>query len=125
MQTPGVQRRLIYAVEDRSPGRPPEARNEGVVRVQDHPSTGLAELGYETVSDSPFGIGGPAGMNPTVVKTLHDAFRKAIDDPKHVELMEQLNQDVWYRSGDDYTKWARDTFVRDKALIERLGLAAK
>ncbi len=58
-------------------------------------------------------------------RSLHDAFKKAMEDPKHVELLEQLNQDAWYRSGDDYAKWARETFVKDKALIERLGLAAK
>ena len=52
-------------------------------------------------------------------------FKKAMDDPKHLELIEQLNQDLWYRSGEDYAKWAVETFARDKALIERLGLAAK
>ena len=83
------------------------------------------ELGYNVVSTSPYGLVGPKGMDPAVVKTLHDAFKKAMDDPKHVELLEQLNQDVWYRNGDDYAQWARETYVRDKALIERLGLAAK
>ena len=83
------------------------------------------ELGYGVVSTSPYGLVGPKGMDPAVVKTLHDAFKKAMDDPKHLELLDQLNQDVWYRSGDDYAKWARETFVKDKALIERLGLAAK
>lgn len=83
------------------------------------------ELGYGVVSTSPYGIVGPKGMDPAVVKTLHDAFKKAIEDPKHVELLDQLNQDAWYRSGDDYQKWAQATFAKDKALIERLGLAAK
>ena len=83
------------------------------------------ELGYGVVSTSPYGIVGPKGMDPAIVKTLHDAFRKALDDPKHLEVLEQLNQEVWYRSGDDYAAWARETFARDKALIERLGLAAK
>jgi tripartite-type tricarboxylate transporter receptor subunit TctC len=83
------------------------------------------ELGYGVVSSSPYGIVGPKGMDPAIVKTLHDAFRKAMDDPKHLEMLEQLNQEVWYRSGDDYAAWARETFARDKALIERLGLAAK
>lgn len=83
------------------------------------------ELGYGVVSTSPYGLVGPKGMDPAVVKTLHDAFKKAMDDPKHVELLEQLNQDAWYRNGDDYAKWARATFVKDKALIERLGLAAR
>ena len=83
------------------------------------------DLGYNVVSTSPYGLVGPKGMDPAVMKTLHDAFKKAMDDPKHMELLAQLNQDTWYRSGDDYAKWARDQFAKDKALIERLGLAAK
>ena len=83
------------------------------------------ELGYGVVSQSPYGIAGPKGMDPAVVKVLHDAFKKAMDDPKHQELLEQLNQDLWYRSGDEYAKWAAVTYAKDKALIERLGLAAK
>lgn len=83
------------------------------------------DLGYGVVSTSPYGLVGPKGMDPTVVKVLHDAFKKALDDPKHAEVMAQLNQEVWYRSGDDYARWARETYVKDKRLIERLGLAAK
>ncbi|HEX2542759.1 MAG TPA: tripartite tricarboxylate transporter substrate binding protein [Caldimonas sp.] len=83
------------------------------------------ELGYNVVSTSPYGLVGPKGMDPAVVRTLHDAFKKAMEEPRHVELLDQLNQDAWYRSGADYEKWARETLVRDKALIERLGLAAK
>jgi len=83
------------------------------------------ELGYGVVSQSPYGIVGPKGMDPAIVKTLHDAFRKAMDDPKHLALLDELNQDLWYRSGEDYAKWAGETFVKDKVLIERLGLAAK
>jgi tripartite-type tricarboxylate transporter receptor subunit TctC len=83
------------------------------------------ELGYGVVSSSPYGIVGPKGMDAGVVKTLHDAFRKAMDDPKHLELLEQLNQELWYRSGEEYAAWARETFARDKQLIDRLGLAAK
>jgi len=83
------------------------------------------ELGYGVVSTSPYGLVGPKGMDPAIVKVLHDAIKKAMDDPKHAELLEQLNQDAWYRSGDDYLKWARESYVKDKALIERLGLAAK
>ena len=82
-------------------------------------------LGYDLVYPAPYGLVGPKGMDPAVLKTLHDAFKKAMDDPKHLELIEQLNQDLWYRSGEDYAKWAVETFARDKALIERLGLAAK
>ena len=50
------------------------------------------ELGYGVVSTSPYGLCGPKGMDPAVVKTLHDAFKKAMDDPKHLELLAQLSQ---------------------------------
>ncbi|CAN5692280.1 tripartite tricarboxylate transporter substrate binding protein [soil metagenome] len=82
------------------------------------------DLGYGVVSSSPYGFVGPKGMDPAVVKTLHDAFKKAMDDPKHMEVLAQLNQDIWYRNSEDYAKWAGATLVKDKALIERLGLAA-
>jgi tripartite-type tricarboxylate transporter receptor subunit TctC len=83
------------------------------------------ELGYNVVSTSPYGLAGPKGMDPAVVKKLHDAFKAAMEDPRHLALLEQLNQEAWYRSGEEYRQWAVETHARDKALIERLGLAAK
>ncbi|NRF68100.1 tripartite tricarboxylate transporter substrate binding protein [Aquincola sp. S2] len=83
------------------------------------------ELGYGVVASSPYGLVAPKGMDPAVLKALHDAYKKALEDPKHLEVLAQLNQDVWYRNGDEYAAWARETYAKDKALIERLGLAAK
>ena len=83
------------------------------------------ELGYGVVSTSPYGIAGPKGMDPAVVKKLHDAFKKAMEDPRNLEVMEQLNQEVWYRSSADYAQWAKEAYAKDKGLIERLGLAIK
>ncbi|MCU0919455.1 MAG: tripartite tricarboxylate transporter substrate binding protein [Burkholderiaceae bacterium] len=98
----------------------------GETRTKRWPNVPTAkELGYGVVSTSPYGIAGPKGMDPAVVKTLHDAFKKAIEDPKHLELLAQLSQDVWYLNSEDYTKWVRDTFSKEKALIDRLGLGAK
>jgi tripartite-type tricarboxylate transporter receptor subunit TctC len=83
------------------------------------------DLGYNVVSQSPYGLVGPKGMDPAVVAKLHDAFKQAMESPQHAEVMKQLNQAVWYRNGADYKAWAVATFDKDKALIERLGLAAK
>ena len=82
------------------------------------------ELGYNVVGNSPYGLVGPKGMDPAVMKTLHDAFKKAMDDPKHLEVLDQLNQQPWYKTGPEYAAWAKDTFAKDKVLIEKLGLAA-
>ena len=83
------------------------------------------ELGYDLVFNSPYGIVGPKGMDPRVVKTLHDAFKKAIDDPEHQKVLQQLDQVYWYKSTDEYAKWARETFAAERATIERAGLLMK
>ncbi len=85
----------------------------------------LLDAGYETVSDSPFGFGGPKGMDPKVVKILHDAFRKAMDDPKVLAMLEKFDQPVIYMNGEDYLKFAKKAMEDDKPLIERLGMAVK
>ena len=83
------------------------------------------ELGYDVVSYSPYGIVGPRGMDPRVVKIIHDAFKKAIDDPENTKILQQLDQVYWYKNSEDYAKWAAETNVSERALIERLGLLAK
>ncbi len=85
----------------------------------------LDELGYKTVSDSPFGVCGPKGMDPAVVKTVHDAFRKTLEDPAVLSTFEKYDQSVIYMNTETYTKWAREAYVQEKATIERLGLANK
>jgi len=83
------------------------------------------ELGYDVVSYSPYGIVGPKGMDPRVVKIIHDAFKKASEDPENQKMLQQLDQVYWYKSSEDYAKWAAETFVSERATIERLGLLAK
>ncbi|KQP02282.1 tripartite tricarboxylate transporter substrate binding protein [Pseudorhodoferax sp. Leaf265] len=85
----------------------------------------LDELGYKTVSDSPFGVCGPRGMDPAVVRVLHDAFRKTLDDPAVLATFDKFDQTVIYKNTEDYTRFARESFASEKATIERLGLAAK
>jgi tripartite-type tricarboxylate transporter receptor subunit TctC len=85
----------------------------------------LDELGYQTVSDSPFGVCGPKGMDPAVVRTLHDAFRKTLEDPAVLATFDKYDQTVIYMGTEAYTKFARDSFAAEKATIERLGMAAK
>ena len=85
----------------------------------------LDELGYKTVSDSPFGVCGPKGMDTAVVQTIHDAFRKTLDDPAVLASFDRYDQTVIYKNTADYTRFARETFEAERATIERLGLARK
>jgi tripartite-type tricarboxylate transporter receptor subunit TctC len=98
----------------------------GDARAKRWPTVPTAkELGFDVSSSAPYGIVGPKGMDPAVVRKVHDAFRKAMGDPRHMEMLEQLNQELWYRSSEEYAAWARETFAREGVLIEQLGLAAR
>ena len=85
----------------------------------------LDELGYKTVSDSPFGVCGPKGMDPAVTRTLHDAFKRTLEDPAVLAMLDKFDQSVIYMDTATYTKWARETYAAEKATIERLGMAMK
>src|SRR6266568_4933391 len=98
----------------------------GKERTKHWPTVPTAnELGLDMVYSSPYGIVGPRGLEPRVVKILHDGFKKALEDPEDLKVLDQLDQELWYRSSEDYAKYARETLQRERALIERLGLLAK
>jgi tripartite-type tricarboxylate transporter receptor subunit TctC len=84
----------------------------------------VSELGVDTVSNSPYGFVGPRGMPPQVVRVLH-AFKKAMDDPENLKVLAQLDQNYWYKSSEDYRRWAAEMFAAERATIERVGLLAK
>ncbi len=83
----------------------------------------LNELGLDIVQNSPFGIGAPRGTPPEVVRRLHDAFKKAMDDPSYVAALGRYDMLPNYMSSADYTRFAQETFTREKALVDKLGLA--
>jgi tripartite-type tricarboxylate transporter receptor subunit TctC len=85
----------------------------------------LNELGYDTVSDSPFGIGGPRGMDPALVRKLQDAFKKTLSDPAVLAAFEKYDQPVIYMDSEEYAKFILSSYVKEKRLIERLGLGMK
>jgi tripartite-type tricarboxylate transporter receptor subunit TctC len=82
----------------------------------------LKELGLGIVQASPYGLAAPKGTPPDVMKKLHDAFKQAMEMPNHVEALGKYDQALMYMSGDAYSKFAAETFTREKAVIEKLGL---
>jgi tripartite-type tricarboxylate transporter receptor subunit TctC len=83
------------------------------------------ELGVDIVSYSPYGMVAPKGLDPKLQRFLHDAFRKALDDPEHLKVLAQLDQVYWYKSSEEYAAWAAETFKAERATIERVGLLMK
>ncbi len=85
----------------------------------------LKELGFPFVLDSPFGIAGPKGMDPKVVAKIHDAFKKAIDDPGVQATLEKYDMVVNYKNSDDYKKAVAEVIGSERKIVDMLGLAKK
>jgi tripartite-type tricarboxylate transporter receptor subunit TctC len=82
----------------------------------------LKEVGIDMVSNSPFGIGGPRGIEPSVVKVLHDAFKKGMEEPPYAEAMAKLDMEPFYLSSENYAKFAVEQIAEAKRYIAELGL---
>ena len=82
----------------------------------------LKELGLGLVQNSPFGIGAPRGTPADVVKRLHDAFKAAMEQESYTTALARYDMVPMYMSSAAYGKFAADTFAREKALVEKLGL---
>ena len=85
----------------------------------------LKDLGYTYEFDSPFGLAGPKGVDPAIVKKLHDAFKLAYDDPKVIDLYDKFDFTRRYMSTADYAAFIPKLAAEEKAALEKLGLAKK
>ncbi len=84
----------------------------------------LMDLGYGMAVTTPYGLVAPAGLDPAVLHTLHDAFAAAVQDPAHLAVLEKYDMPVEYKDSAAYAAFLRETVAREQALIERLGLRA-
>jgi tripartite-type tricarboxylate transporter receptor subunit TctC len=80
----------------------------------------LKELGYGIVAASPYGLVGPAGMDPAVAQALHDAFRLALFDPAHVQELSRYDQEPTYLNGRDYGNYLREAYEAERKNAEQL-----
>jgi tripartite-type tricarboxylate transporter receptor subunit TctC len=82
----------------------------------------LREAGVDIVNQSPFGIGAPHGTEPHVVRTLHDAFKAALDDPRVMQTYDRFMLPVLYMNSKDYDAFAHRTVAVERDMLGRLGL---
>jgi hypothetical protein len=77
---------------------------------------------YGFASAAPWGIAGPKGMDPKLIKVLHDGFRKAMAEPAFVEAVDRYGMEANYKSSEEYARYARTIFEEQKLVVDRLGL---
>jgi len=95
----------------------------GSARTKNWPNVPtLREVGVNMVSNSPYGIAGPKGMDPAVVKVLHDAFKKGMEEQSYKDSMVKLDQEPFYMDTATYQAHAMKQIQEQKQLVEELGL---
>jgi len=83
----------------------------------------IKELGHDIGGIAPYGLAGPKGMDPAVVKVLHDAFKAALFDPAHLAALERYDMPVLYMPGDAFQRWVAERIPVERDLIRRLGIS--
>ncbi len=84
----------------------------------------LRELGYDMVVTTPFGLVAPAGLDPAVTRTLHDAFAAAQRSAEFRAILARYDMPSEYHDSAGYAAELRATVAREEALIRRLKLTA-
>lgn len=82
----------------------------------------LRELGHDIVAMSPYGLSGPQGVPDDVVRALHDAFKKALFDPRFGEDLARYDQEITYLGPQDYAQACREEYAKERAAAERMKL---
>jgi tripartite-type tricarboxylate transporter receptor subunit TctC len=77
----------------------------------------LMESGLNMSDSSPWGIVGPRGMDPAIVRKLHDAFKRALELPTFKSNLKRLDMDPAYMDSNAYRQWAieRQKMERERA----------
>lgn len=82
----------------------------------------LKEVGINLVANSPYGVAGPKGIDPKIVKILHDAFKKGVEEPSYAAALVKFDQELSYLNTEDYQKHAMQQIEEAKKLVDDLGL---
>jgi tripartite-type tricarboxylate transporter receptor subunit TctC len=93
---------------------------ERAKRFPDAPT--VRELGLDVVVDSPGGLIGPKGMDPTVVGVLANAFRAAAQEPEHLQFLDNMDQPLILLDGPAYRDAMARTLEEERALLQKLNL---
>jgi len=85
----------------------------------------LKEAGIDLVVNSPYGVCGPKGMEPAIVKKLHDALKEALFDPATQSVMATFNMPTLYLDSTAYDQAARAQVKIEHENLKRVGMLAK
>lgn len=81
--------------------------------------------GIPAMFESPFGIAGPKGMDPAVVKKLQDAFEAATKDAGVLETLAKYDMNPQFLNAGAYAKFMAEALEVERQTLTRVGLTKK
>ena len=82
-----------------------------------------AESGFAQVVVSPwFGIGGPAGMPPEIVKRINEALVKGMQSKEVIERFANLGASVHTNTPEEFSAYIRSEYARWGEVIKKAGV---
>jgi tripartite-type tricarboxylate transporter receptor subunit TctC len=64
-------------------------------------------------------------MPKPIVAKIHDAFRKAMEDPEYKSIMKKFDMNDYYLNTEDYAKYMKSDYENIEKLVKKLGLDKK
>jgi tripartite-type tricarboxylate transporter receptor subunit TctC len=61
-------------------------------------------------------------MEVQIVKVLHDAFKKGLEEPSYAAAIANLDQELFYLSSEDYQRFAIQQIDEARRFVAELGL---
>ncbi|WP_458093378.1 tripartite tricarboxylate transporter substrate binding protein [Roseomonas sp. WA12] len=83
----------------------------------------LRELGIDLAVTSPYGIAGPKGMDPGVVRVLHDAFHAALMAPENTAVRDRWDMPLSYLDSAAYADFLVRRAAYEKEMVAKLNLS--
>ena len=92
----------------------------GEKRMRMFPDTAtVKEQGFQVVHLTPLGLAGPKGLQPNVLKVLHEGFRKAMEDSSFIAAMDDMENPILYLGPEAYEKaWAASN-IEEKERVRK------
>lgn len=85
----------------------------------------LKEAGHNFELDVSFGVVAPKGVEPSIVQTLHDAFKRALENPAVTSMLQKFDIVPAYLDGAAFNARMAKIGQDYKPVIDKLGLSKK
>lgn len=91
-------------------------------RAEDFDAPTLKELGLDTASDSWIGLIAPPGLPEYELQVIHDAFKKALEDPEVIEKITAGGSQPFYNGPEEFQKIIEERYNTNKEILKNIGM---